>query len=536
MKRSLLFILAAMFSLYSRAQDRPKLVVGIVVDQMRWDFLYRYSERYGPDGFKRLLKDGFSCENALVPFTPTYTAAGHSCVYTGSVAAFHGILGNSWYNRYQKRMVYCTEDSTVQTVGSTSTAGKMSPANMWSNTITDELKLAQNFRNKTVAISLKDRGAILPGGHTADAAYWFDNASGGWITSSFYMAELPAWAKTFNERKLPDAYLGKNWNTLFPVATYKQSTADSTLYEGKLPREDFTFPHITNNLTISRYDAFRYTPHANTYTFDMARATIENENMGKVGTTDFLAISFSTPDYIGHTFGPNSIEIEDTYLRLDKDLGVFLKFLDAKIGKGQYLVFLTADHGVAHNPRFMRDHRMPAGALDDALIRQQVNDSIQKYFGVPGVIEQVINYQVYLNNDVISQSKSDRSALKQYIISTLHRYPGIAAAYDLTDLKSQTIPQQLREMLTNGYNQKLSGDIQFIFKPNWFDGWETGTSHGTWNPYDTHIPLVWYGWKVKPGRLTREVYMTDIAATLAAMLKIQMPNASIGKVIEEVGK
>ena len=535
MKRSL-FVLFCLFSLFGSAQERPKLVVGIVVDQMRWDFLYRYSARYGPDGFKRLLKEGFTCENAFIPFTPTYTAAGHSCVYTGSVPALNGIPGNNWYNRYQKRTVYCTEDSSVQTIGSTSNAGKMSPANMWSNTITDELKLAQNFRNKTIAISLKDRGAILPGGHTADAAYWFDNASGGWITSSFYMADLPAWTKKFNDRKLPDAYLNENWNTLYPVATYKQSTADSTTYEGKLTGEDFTFPHITNNLKNSRYDVFRYTPHANTYTFDMARAAVENENLGKRGTTDFLAVSFSTPDYIGHTFGPNSIEIEDTYLRLDKDLGVFLKYLDAKVGKGQYLVFLTADHGVAHNPRFMRDHRMPAGALDDALIRQQVNDSIRKNFGFSNIIEQVINYQVYLNNDVISNVKADRAALKQYIISILLRYPGIASAYDLSDLNGQPVPKPLQEMLSNGYNQKLSGDIQFIFKPNWFDGGEIGTTHGTWNPYDTHIPLLWYGWKVKPGSLTREVYMTDIAATLAAMLKIQMPNANIGKVIGEVMK
>lgn len=327
------------FNASAQKLQRPKLVVGIMVDQMRPDFLYRYYDRYGNDGFKRLMREGFNCENTFIDYTPTYTAPGHSCVYTGSVPSLHGIAGNAWYDKTLKRSVYCTEDSSVNTVGSTSSAGKQSPKNLWANTITDELRIAQNFRNKTIAISLKDRGAILPGGHTANGSYWFDNTTGGWITSDFYMQQLPPWMIGFNAKALPDLYLKQNWKTLYPINTYVNSTDDAKPYESNLPGEDKIFDHTTAGISTNKYESFKYTPYGNTYTFEAAKAALEGEGLGKGTTTDFLAISFSSPDYIGHAFGPNSVEIEDTYLRFDKELGDFLKFLDVKIGVGQYLFF-----------------------------------------------------------------------------------------------------------------------------------------------------------------------------------------------------
>ncbi|MFL5809447.1 MAG: alkaline phosphatase PafA [Flavisolibacter sp.] len=534
--RKLIFLITMILALSSNAQlSRPKLVVGIVVDQMRWDYLYRYNNRYGNDGFKRMLREGLSCENTFIPYIPSYTAAGHACVYTGSVPALNGMIGNNWYDRQQKKVVYCTDDSLVQSVGSNSTAGKMSPRNLWSNTITDELRLATNFRSKIIAIALKDRASILPGGHMSNASYWFDNASGGWITSSFYMTALPAWVKKFNDRKLPDEYLKQNWNTLYPISTYINSTADSTRYEGKLPGEDKSFPHITSALTgSSAYELFRTTPYGNSYTIEMAKAAIEAEQLGKGSSTDFLALSLSSTDYIGHTFGPNSIEVEDMYLRLDKDMAAFLKFLDEKVGKGQYLIFLTADHGVAHNPYFVVDEKIPVGVFDPSVVRRQLNDSLQKNFNVSNIITQYINYQLYLDENLISQNRLDKKRITEYIINYLMKQPAVSNAVDLSDLSNTTLQEKLKMFIANGYNQKLSGDIQVINKPQWFENWQTGTTHGTWNPYDTHIPLLWFGWKIKPGQLNREVYMTDIAPTLAALLHIQMPNASVGKVIEEV--
>lgn len=503
---------------------------------MRWDYLYRYEARYGTGGFKRLMRDGFRSENAFIPYTPTYTAAGHACVYTGSVPALNGILGNNWFDKEQSRVVYCTEDSIVQTIGSTSAAGKMSPRNMWSTTISDELRLAQNFRNKTIGIALKDRGSILPAGHSATGAYWFDGASGTFITSSFYMQALPGWVTAFNARKLPDTYLQQNWNLLYPAASYVQSTADNMPYESNIPGEDNTFPHITDSITRNKYETFRYLPAANTYTLEMAKAAIEGEQLGKSGVTDMLAISLSSTDYLGHTTGPASMEVEDMYLRLDKDLAQFFTYLDATIGKGQYLFFLTADHAVAHNPQFLQQHRIPAGALDDAVLHRRLNAGLEKTFGTANLVTTIINYQVYLNDSLIAQKSLDERRLKQQIRDTLLRIPGIANVFDLENMDATPAPKVLKKMIAHGYNQKLSGDLQFVFQPQWYDGGLKGTTHGTWNPHDSHIPLLWFGWKVKPGSSYRTVYMTDIAPTLAALLHIQMPNANIGTVIEELLK
>src|SRR5688572_4856475 len=443
--------------------QRPKLVVGIVVDQMRWDYLYRFNDRYSPDGFKRMLNQGFSCENTFMPFTPTYTAAGHSSVYTGSVPAITGIIGNNWYRRDMKRIWYCTDDSTVVSVGSTSVAGKMSPRNMLTTTITDELRLATNFQNKTIGISLKDRGSILPAGHSANAAYWFDNATGGWITSTYYMNELPEWVKKFNDKKLPDHYLQQNWNTLYPINTYKQSTADDKIYESTIGGEDNTFPHQTAAISVNKYESFRQTPGGNSYTVDMAKAAVDAEKLGQRGITDFLAISFSSPDYIGHAFGPNSIEVEDTYLRLDKDIASLFKYLDTKIGKGQYLVFLTADHAVAHTAAFMKENKLPAGVFDDAAISKWLNENAEKKFGVKNAFEQVINYQLYLNNSGLEESKINQADFKKWAVNELKNHPAIMSAFDLEELPETPIPVKIKEMVTNGYNQKLSGDIQFVF-------------------------------------------------------------------------
>ncbi len=512
--------------------QRPKLVVGIVIDQMRWDFLYRYYDRYGAGGFKRLMNEGFSNENAMIPYTPTYTAAGHACVYTGSVPAVHGIMGNYWYSKVLGRNVYCTEDSTVQSVGTTSTAGKMSPVNMWTTTITDELRLATNFQSKVIGIAFKDRGSILPAGQSANAAYWFDDLTGGFISSTYYMNDLPKWVKDFNDKKLPDQFLQNNWNTLYPINSYKQSTGDTMRYESAVPGEDNGFPHNTAAITKNKYNSFRYTPFANTFTFEMAKAALESEKMGKTANTDFLALSFSTPDYIGHEFGPNSIEIEDTYLRLDADLASFLTHLDKIIGKEQYTVFLTADHGVAHVPGFLKDNKIPAGTFDDAEIAKQLNVQLEKAFNLKNVVSKIINYQVYFNDAVVTEQnrKNIIDASLQYLL----KYDFIANAFELKNVLSTPVPEKLRNMMANGFNVKLSGDIQFNYKPHWYDGWSKGTSHGVWYAYDAHIPLLWYGWGIKKGKSNKEVYMTDIAPTIAALLKIQMPSGCIGEPIEEV--
>jgi predicted AlkP superfamily pyrophosphatase or phosphodiesterase len=520
---------------------RPKLVVGIVVDQMRWDYLFRYYDRYQSNGFKRLLNDGFTCDNTQVDYIPTVTAAGHSCIYTGSVPALTGIAGNDFIVQATGKSMYCTQDTSVRTVGSTSTAGLMSPRNLLTNTVTDELRLATNFRSKVIGIALKDRGGILPAGHTANAAYWLDDKTGNWITSTYYMNDLPQWVKDFNDQKLAETYLKNDWNALYPLDTYLQSAPDnSDRYEGKFKGMDApTLPVKTSGMYKGNLGLIRSTPSGNTLTLDLAVAAINNEQMGANPNhvTDFLALSLSSTDYIGHQFGVNAVEIEDTYLRLDRELATFLTFLDAKLGKGNYTVFLTADHGAAHNPTFLTDHNIPAGVWDDGAAQKDLNKDLQDKFKVDSLVLSLTNYQVNFNYRILNYAQLDEEAIKKECIRFLEKQPAVAFAVDMKKVQSTTIPEELRYRIINGYSLEHSGVVQIILKPGWYSGRSTtGTTHGTWNPYDTHIPLVFMGWGVQHGHLNRETHMTDIAPTVAALLHIQAPNGSIGKPIAEVLK
>lgn len=518
---------------------RPKLVVGIVVDQMRWDYLYRYYDRYQATGFKRLLNEGFSCENTNLDYIPAVTAAGHTCIYTGSVPSIHGIAGNDFIIQATGKSMYCTEDSTVKTVGSTSVAGQMSPRNLLTTTVTDELRLATNFRSKVIGIALKDRGGILPAGHSANAAYWFDDATGNWITSTYYMNDLPAWVKTFNAQKNAEKYLKQDWNTLYPINSYLQSTEDnSPRYEASPKGADApTMPVKTSAMFVKDYSAIRSTPYGNSITLDMAKSAIENENLGKNTVTDFLALSLSSTDYVGHQYGINAVETEDTYLRLDRDLSAFLTYLDNAVGKGNYTVFLTADHGAAHNPTFLTDRNVPAGVWAPASILKELNTQLEAKYGIKKTVLSFSNYQVSLNNVAIADKKASEYAIKQDCIEFLKKQLGVEYAVDMQNTNNTSIPEALRLRIVNGYNADRSGCIQIILKPGWFsEHGATGTTHGTWNPYDTHIPLVFMGWGIPHGHTNTSIHMTDIAPTIAALLHIQAPNGSIGLPIVEVVK
>ena len=536
MKKILLFIFLlssnSLFAQSGNVVSRPKLVIGLVVDQMRWDYLYRFQSNYGKDGFARLLNEGFSCENTMVPYVPTYTAPGHTCIYTGSVPAINGIVGNDWYNFNTGKNMYCTQDDSVNTVGSSSTLGKMSPRNLLTTTVTDELRLATNFKSKVFGVSLKDRGAILPAGHAANAAYWYDDTNGRWISSTYYQAELPKWLTKYNDNNWVDKAMEKDWNLLLPVEKYTQSTEDNKPYEGNLPEEKSpVFPHKLSKINKAKYSAFKYTPFASTYTFDMAKEIITQEKLGGGAATDMLTVSISSTDYAGHTFGPNSLEIEDTYLRLDRDIADFLKFLDSKIGKGNYLLFLTADHAAAHVPGFAEEHNIPAGNYSTGTLTTLLKKELKNKFGTDSMLIQITNNQVYLNESFVNRGDEMASKAEKAIIQFLLQQPFISFAFSNSEIASTTIPQPIKERLINGYNPKRSGQIGYVLMPGYIGMGNTGTTHGAWNPYDAHIPLVWFGKNIKPGKTNTETYMTDIAPTLSALLKIQMPNGNVGKVL-----
>ncbi|PSL35509.1 alkaline phosphatase PafA [Chitinophaga ginsengisoli] len=516
--------------------ERPKLVIGIVVDQMRWDYLYRYYDRYEAGGFRRMLSEGFSCENTFITHLPSFTAVGHSTIYTGSVPAIHGITGNDWTDQVSGRHWYCTEDTVEQSVGTTSDVGRMSPRNLLASTITDELKIATNFRSKVVGISLKDRASILPAGHAADGAFWLDDSNASFVTSTYYMRDLPEWTKAFNARQLPAQMMSKPWETLYPINTYIQSTADTAKWEGTFSGETApAFPHNMPAIYQKDKGSLRTTPSGNTLTLEFAKAAIEGYNLGSNTVTDFLTINCASTDYVGHKYGPNSIEVEDTYLRLDKDLATFFRYLDQRVGKGKYLVFLSADHGAANSVGFMKEYKIPAG-LPDSKMMTGLNAVLKDRFGADKLALTSENYHIGFDLKTISAQKLDYDAIKKITVQYLQKLPGVQFAADVDNLGNSPIPEPIKTMIANGYNSKRCGSVVIIPEPGWYSGSDKGTTHGNWNPYDTHLPLVFMGWHVKHGASNDVVSMADIAPTIAAMLHIQMPNGAVGKPVQAVYK
>ena len=522
---------------YNDGVERPKLVVGIVVDQMRWDFLYKYQAKYGNGGFKRLLNEGYSFNNVMIDYIPTVTALGHTSIYTGSVPSIHGIAGNDWTDKETGKNVYCTTDETVNAVGTEAKKiGQHSPRNLWSTTITDQLGIATNFRSKVVGVSLKDRASILPAGHNPTAAFWFDETTGNFITSDYYLKELPQWLNEFNKEENGKKLVSNGWKTLLPISEYFESTEDNVAWENLLgSAKTPTFPY--ENLAKD-YDAkkgvIRTTPFGNSLTLKMAEATIKGYKMGEDNITDFLAINIASTDYVGHAFGPNSIEIEDTYLRLDRDLEAFFQQLDKKVGKGNYLVFLSADHGAAHSEGYMQANKMATGFFGEGL-EKTLNDELEKKYAGSKLILGIDNYQVYLNQNVIKEKELETDEVKKTILGLLNKDKRVLYAVDLEEVAEAPIPEPIKTRIINGYNWQRSGDIQIITHDSMLPTYaKKGTTHSVWNSYDAHIPLIFMGWKVKTGQSAKPYHMTDIAPTLAQMLKVENPSGNIGNPITEV--
>ncbi|MDD2797276.1 MAG: alkaline phosphatase family protein [Bacteroidales bacterium] len=515
--------------------DRPKLVVGIVVDQMRWDYLYRYYSKYEAGGFKRLLGEGFSCENTMINYIPSVTAIGHTSIFTGSVPSIHGIAGNDWTDPISGKSVYCTDDSTVQTVGADSKAGKMSPRKLLVTTITDELRLATNFQSKVVGVSLKDRASILPAGHNPTGAFWIDDASGKFITSNYYMNQLPDWANRFNDTKPIEKLITNGWNTLLPIDQYTESTADNVEWEGTLKGASApVFPYDTQKAYAADHGSLRQMPFGNTLTLDFAKAAVDGYKLGQETSTDFLTINCASTDYSGHLVGPNAIEIEDVYLRLDKDLSTFFNYLDRKIGKGNYLVFLTADHGSSHANGFMQANKMPAGILSQK-IESNLESLLKQKFGADKLTFGIDNFQVFYNKARIDSLNIDFDLVKSTTVNFLQKQEGVQYAVDQDRIEESSVPAVIKEKMVNGYNQQRSGSVVMIPLSGWLPHYcKKGCTHSLWNPYDAHIPLIFMGWNIHHGTSNQTHFMTDISATLAALLHIQMPSGCIGSPIPEV--
>jgi predicted AlkP superfamily pyrophosphatase or phosphodiesterase len=517
--------------------SKPKLVVGIVVDQMRYDYIFRYWDKLSEGGFKRLVNKGFFCKNTNYNYVPTYTGPGHTSIYTGTFPAVHGIIANEWYDKKWQTMLYCTDDKTVSSVGGSSKAGKMSPQNMLVTTIGDELRLHTLQQSKVIGLSLKDRSSILPAGHSANAAYWLDDSTGNFISSTHYMNALPGWLNEFNAKKPVTSYLQKGWNTLLPIEKYTESTADNMPYESAPnKKEPAVFPYeYSAQIAANNYDMIRYTPYGNSITKDLAIAALKAEQLGKGKYTDMLCISFSSTDYVGHKYGPKSVEIEDVYLRLDQDLQELFKALDTEIGAGNYLLFLTADHGAAEVPAYLQQQKIPAGLVDDKLLEMDLKEALKKEYGDPLVLN-MSNQQVFLNHKVINEKKLSLQEVQKKVAYLLLNMDGIAETYAAEDIKIQSYTgNTFKALLQNGYNFKRSGDVLFRYPVAYFEAYmKKGTTHGAEFSYDTHVPLLFYGWGIKSGSTVETVNITDIAPTVCSLLNIPFTNGCTGKPIKAI--
>ena len=511
-------------------EQKPKLVVAVVVDQMRYDFLENLSYRFSENGFNRLINEGYNCKNNFYNYVPTVTGPGHSSVSTGSTPMTHGIVGNNWYDREQNKSVYCTDDVSYDNIGGDDYSGNKSPNNLLVETFAD-INKSYNKDAKTVSVAIKDRGSILMGGKNADAAYWYyGKERAQWITSTYYMQKLPSWVENFNMEDNLEKYL-EEWVPLYEISTYDNYEIDNNnfekLFKGK---DDSAFPYDTKSLMKHNdcFDMIKETPYGNQMTTDFAIEAIINEDLGKRGVTDVITIGYSSTDYVGHSFGVASVETQDTYIRLDKEIEKLLLFLDNELGENQYTLFLTGDHGVLEIPAFLTNSGIDARAVSENELALNVVTQLKKVFGVEvkDLISNVDNSQIYLNDAGISSLGLEKNKVMNEIIKILKSFDFISNAYSSDYIMNSKNLDGYEKLIQNGFHEKRSGDIALILEPNviFYDG--KGTTHGSGYNYDTHVPLIFFGLGIKNGETEKITEIPDIAPTISKLLGQRMKNST----------
>ena len=549
---TILLVFLSFFQTKAQDDSNPKLVVGVIIDQMRADYLYKYQDRYREDGFKRLIRNGFNYKNANVNYIPSETAPGHASIYTGTTPSYHGIIGNSWFDRETNTVEENVSDSLEKIVGSVNdNPYGVSPNKLMTSTITDELKKISNFKSKVISVSIKDRGAVLPGGKSADGVYWHDweSSPGYFVSSSFYMETLPNWVNKFNQQEKSDAYLNETWNTLYPIGTYTLSAPDDNTYEPSLGGKiSPTFPYNFKTMREkyrdkgSEFQLLWISPKGNTLLTEFAITAIQEEKLGKDKYTDFLNISYSVPDVIGHTFGPQSVEMEDIYLRLDNEIATLLKALDTKIGKENYTLFLTSDHGAIENVSFLNNHKLDAAIARTTSDARNLEAFLDTKYGKASWITAVNGNNLYLNKVTIDEQKLTLPIIQKEAADYLMTLPEVSFALTADDLQTYVYEEGIRKTIQNGYHVKRSGDVIISYSsgtiihpnPNIDVEMVNGTVHGSGYSYDTHVPLIWIGKGIKSGESVRAVNPIDIAPSLSMFLNIPLPSASQGKPLIEL--
>ena len=538
--RNLLFIALLGFALtplaQAEAQPRPKLVLAILVDQLRYDYLERFENQFSQRGFRLLMQEGAFLTYAHYDYAPTVTGPGHASFLSGTTPSSHGIISNDWFDKRSLKALNCVGDADAETVGAPGTAGKRSPRNFIGSTFADELRL--RYQSKVVGISLKDRGAILPAGRKPQGAYWFDSASGNFITSSYYRKELPEWVQAFNAQKRPAAIIGQTWKRLLEPSAYLWP--DEAAGEGRLPGEaKGTFDHTVQLSKTEGFETIAPTPFGNQLLADFALAAVEGEHLGEGPNPDLLCVSFSSTDLVGHAFGPYSQEVQDIILRLDRQLEALFQQLDQKIGLANLTIVLTADHGVAPTPEFAVEQGLDGKRVDAVPLMGDLLAQLEARFG-PGkylLSPRLSDGNLYFNHNTLREKQIPAEDLAVFIREWALNTGSFQAAYSRSQLLDGRAPGPLGQRVLNGYNAERSGDIVLVSKAfTILGGGHSGTTHGSPYSYDSHIPVLLFGQAFKPGRCADSFPMSDLAPTLSTTLGMTEPAGCTGKPFTQVLK
>ncbi len=518
--------------------EKPKLIIGIVISQVRYDYIYRFWNKFEDNGFKKLITRGTFCKNTSFNYLLSQEGVGHSTIATGTLPANHGIVAKEWYLNLQDKIEQNVEDDKYSTIGGSFEAGRYSPNNLLCTTYSDELRLSNNLKSRVFGISLDAAPAILSSGHTANMAYWLDTKSGNWVTSTYYADSLPSWVNDFNKKKFPDTYLSREWNTLLPLNEYTESLPDNNKYETGIKGRiifPYNLPELANTKKHQKdYDILKSTPFGNSLVKDFAISVIVNENLGMDNYTDVITVSFTAMENIGNLFGPNSVEVEDAFLRLDKEIAHFLDFIDSNIGKENVLIYLTSDHGVAPIPDYLTDNKIPAGYFNQNGAVSLLKSALDNIYGRGDWIKAYHSQQIYLNRTLIEDAKIPLSEIQNYTAQFILQFSGVANTITSTTLQTTDFTSGIFKKIQNGFNQKRSGDVIINLKAGWIERREDLSYHSSSYSYDARIPLIWYGWKIGRSTVVRPVDIIDIAPTISTFLDITYPNACTGNPILEL--
>jgi predicted AlkP superfamily pyrophosphatase or phosphodiesterase len=519
---------------FPAAAEPPKLVVAIVVDQLRYDYLERFNDQFGKGGFRLLMEEGAFLTSAHYNYAPTVTGPGHATILSGAPPSVHGIIGNDWFDKRTGKNLNCVADPDVEGVGAQGNSAKRSPRNFIGSNLADEMRL--RFRSKVVGLSLKDRGAILPAGKKPAGAYWFDSPSGSFITSTHYTSELPKWVVDFNARKLPASFIGQTWKRLLPESAYQW--ADELPGEGATAGDrSKTFDHILRLSSAEGFETIVPTPFGNQLLVEFAQAAIEGEQLGRGTNPDLLCISFSSPDAAGHIFGPYSQEVQDIALRLDQQLETLFAHLDRRIGLSNVVIVLTADHGVAPAPEFAAAQGLDGSRVDATALMGDLFSTLETRFGAGKFFlsRQMHDGVLYFDHRALRERGIDpellAAAIRDWALETGH----FQAAFTRAQLLDGRAPGTLGQLVLNGFHAERGGDVVLVKKPFQLSGpASVGTTHGSPYSYDTHVPVLFFGVGFKAGRYADKFAVTDIAPTLSAALRLSPPSGNTGTPLTKI--